>query len=237
MTENHSSCIRFSDARICRYCYCCSIIKNGTTKTGKQQYFCKNCRKRFIAFYTYQAYRDNINALIIRFTKEGLGIRSTARLLSISTTTVLKRITAIADHMVPPKISFGQSYELDELRFFIGSKRNPMWLAYAFQKTTKQIVRFHVGKRTNKTLSHVIKTLIHSRPEKIYTDQLRNYQFLIPKAIHSTRRFGTNSIERSNLTIRTHLKRFNRRSICFTKSIHILNAVLKIYFWDTTYIR
>ncbi|WP_295232024.1 IS1 family transposase [uncultured Chryseobacterium sp.] len=112
-----------------------------------------------------------------------------------------------------------------------------MWLTYAFQKTTKQIVSFHVGKRTNKTLSHVIKTLIHSRAKKIYTDQLRNYQFLIPKAIHSTRRFGTNSIERSNLTIRTHLKRFNRRNICFTKSILILNAVLKIYFWDTTYIR
>ncbi|MDQ1098570.1 IS1 family transposase [Chryseobacterium sp. SORGH_AS909] len=81
-----------------------------------------------------------------------------------------------------------------------------MWLTYAFQKTTKQIVSFHVGKRTNKTLSYVIETLIHSRAEKIYTDQLRNYRFLTPKTIHSTRRFGTNSIERSNLTTRTHIK-------------------------------
>nr|WP_307462315.1 IS1 family transposase [Chryseobacterium sp. SORGH_AS_0447] len=49
--------------------------------------------------------------------------------------------------------------------------------------------------------------------------------------MHSTKRFGTNTIERLNLTIRTHLKRFNRRTICFTESKIILKAILKIYFW------
>ena len=150
MIENHSSCIRFSDARICRYCYGCSIIKNGTTKTGKQQYFCKNCRKRFIAFYTYQAYRDNINALIIRFTKEGLGIRSTARLLSISTTTLLKRMTAIADHIVPPKISFGQSYELDELDFSQAVKEIRCGLPMPFKKRQSKSSVFMLEKGPTK---------------------------------------------------------------------------------------
>nr|WP_262483944.1 IS1 family transposase [Chryseobacterium sp. Leaf405] len=60
-----------------------------------------------------------------------------------------------------------------------------MWLAYAINKNTKQIVSFQVGKRTNKTLSTIIKTLINSKADKIYTDKLKNYQYLIPKEIHS----------------------------------------------------
>ncbi|WP_409070947.1 IS1 family transposase [Flavobacterium sp.] len=38
-------------------------------------------------------------------------------------------------------------------------------------------------------------------------------------------------MERKNLSLRTHLKRLNRRSICFSKNLIILNAVLRIYFW------
>ncbi|WP_265427105.1 IS1 family transposase [Chryseobacterium sp. YIM B08800] len=230
MIEDHSSCIRVSDSKICNKCYSKNIIKNGTTKTGKQQYFCKNCKNRFIEFYSYKAYKKNINSKIIQLTKEGLGIRSTARILKISTTTLLRRIIKIADAIHPPKISYNQSYELDEMRLFLRKKSNPQWLVYAINKETKSIAGFHIGKRTSKTLNSVIKTLLYSKPEKIYTDKLRNYQYLIPKEIHQTKRFVTNSIERKNLSIRTHLKRLNRKTICFSKSISILTSVLKIYF-------
>ena len=117
------------------------------------------------------------------------------------------------------------------MRFFIKKKSNPQWLVYAINKETKSIAGFHIGKRTNRTLNSVIKTLLNSKPEKIHTDKLRNYQYLIPKEIHSTKRFKTNSIERMNLSIRTHLKRLNRKTICFSKSISILTSTLKIYFW------
>ncbi|WP_262497378.1 MULTISPECIES: IS1 family transposase [Chryseobacterium] len=49
--------------------------------------------------------------------------------------------------------------------------------------------------------------------------------------MHQTKRFGTNAIERKNLSIRTHLKRLNRKTICFNKSIVMLTSILKIYFW------
>lgn len=35
------------------------------------------------------------------------------------------------------------------------------------------------------------------------------------------------------LSVRTCLKRFSRRSLCFSKSIKMLKAILKIYFWNT----
>ena len=232
MTEDHSLCIRVSDTGICKHCYSKNIIKNGTTKTRKQQYICKNCNKRFIEFYSYQAYQKNINSQIIQFTKEGLGIRSTARILKISTTTLLKRINKISENIYQPKVYNHQSYEVDEMRFFIKKKLNPQWLVYAIDKKCKKVICFCIGKRTNKTLHSVIKTIINSNPEKIHTDKLKNYQYLIPREIHQTKRFGTNFIERKNLSIRTHLKRFNRKTICFSKSIPALISILKIYFWS-----
>ncbi|MCI3937849.1 IS1-like element transposase [Chryseobacterium aahli] len=130
MIEDHSSCIRVSDTGICKNCYSKKIIKNGTTKTKKQQYICKSCNKRFIEFYSYKAYKKNINSQIIQLTNEGMGIRSTARVLNISTTTLLRRIIKIADDISQPKISFYQSYELDEMRFFIRKKSNLVGLCY-----------------------------------------------------------------------------------------------------------
>ncbi|WP_343791129.1 IS1 family transposase, partial [Wandonia haliotis] len=38
-------------------------------------------------------------------------------------------------------------------------------------------------------------------------------------------------IERKNLTLRTHVKRLNRRTICYSKSLLTLSAIMRIYFW------
>jgi len=88
-----------------------------------------------------------------------------------------------------------------------------------------------MGPRTNRTLNAVVKTLTMGDAASIYTDGLRNYRYLIPPALHKTTRYGTNRIERMNLSLRTHLKRLNRRTICFTRSQRLLWAVLAIYFW------
>ncbi|MDB9837089.1 IS1 family transposase [Flavobacteriaceae bacterium] len=89
----------------------------------------------------------------------------------------------------------------------------------------------HVGPRTNKTLNRVLLSLELSQAKKIYTDKLKQYRYLISKKVHSTKPRGTNHIERMHLNFRTHLKRLNRRSICFSKSVVMLNVVLKIYVW------
>jgi insertion element IS1 protein InsB len=177
-------------------------LKYGKTKSGNQRYICKLCKKTRVENYTYQAYKPDMNKNIIQFTKEGLGIRSTARILKISTTTLLKRIVSIARNIVKPIISKGKTYGVDELCTYIRHKKNYIWLVYALEKNSKTVVSFNVGKRTNKTLSRVLETLKLSE--------------------HSVKRFGTNHIERKNLTLRTHLKRLNRRTICFSKSLVFL---------------
>jgi IS1 family transposase len=197
----------------------------------KQRYFCKRCKIIKVEFYTYKAYKQEINQNIAALTKEGVGILGTARLLAISPTTLLKRIKEIASNITQPAISKNKSYEIDEMRTFIGNKNRLIWIVYALEKESRKIVSFNVGARTNKTLSKVIETVTLSNPKKIYTDKLINYKSLIKKEIHNFRNRSTNHIERMNLTLRTHLKRLNRRSAAFSKSIVMLSSVLKIYFW------
>ncbi|MFC4164815.1 IS1 family transposase [Epilithonimonas zeae] len=175
MIENHHRCTKVSDTRICPFCYSGRIIRNGTTKTRKQQYICKECHKRFLDYYTYKAYHSNINPSIIQLTKEGLGIRSVVRVLKISIMTLLRRIKNIAENIIPPVLSFGKTYERDEIRFFIMKKSNPMWLVYAIDKVTRETAAFYIGKRNNQTLNAVVKTLLNARAATIFTDQLKNY--------------------------------------------------------------
>jgi len=216
---------------LCSKCVGVTMIKYGKTKSGNQRYICKLCNQTRVGNYIYKAYLPNINTDIIVLTKEGVGIRSTARILKISTTTLLKRIVVIAKNIIQPIISKGKTYEVDEMCTFIGYKRNFIWLVYALEKDSKRVVSFNVGKRTNKTLSRVLDTLRLSEAKKIFTDRLKNYRYLISEKFHSVKRFGTNHIERQNLTLRIHLKRLNRRTICFSRSLIILISVLKIYFW------
>lgn len=226
-----TKCFKVSDAKICPNCKNHKIVKNGSTKSKKQQYLCKSCGKRFLDYYTYNAYHEKINSEIIYFTKEGLGIRSTARVLGISTTTLLKRIILIASKIPRPFISKEKVYEVDELRTYLKRKTKLIWIVYALERKAKRIVSFNVGARTNKTLKVVTETLHLSEAKQIYTDGLKNYEYLIDKKTHKVIRYGTNLIERMNLNLRIHLKRLNRRTICFTRSIILLNAILKICFW------
>jgi len=151
--------------------------------------------------------------------------------LAVSSGTVLKRIIAIARTVVKPVMSKGKSYEVDEINTFIKRKSKKIWIAYALERASKTVANFCIGARTNKTLLYVLKTLKNSNAKQIYTDGLKNYKYLIDQKIHYVVRYGTNHIERNNLTLRTHLKRLNRRTICFSRSLVVLTAVLKIYFW------
>jgi len=205
--------------------------KDGFQSNGIQRYKCVFCKRKQQEDYIYKAYQNDTNRNIIMFIKEGLGIRSTARVLKISTTTLLKRIVSIAQNVTRPTLSMGKIYEVDEMRSYIKSKDKLIWIVYALERETGKVVSFNVGSRTNKTLNVVLTTLKLSKPKAIYTDKLKHYKYLIDPKIHKTKQFGTNHIERKNLSMRTHLKRLNRRTICFSKSKLVLISIIKIYFW------
>jgi insertion element IS1 protein InsB len=110
-----------SDSMVCRYCGN-SCWKSGIEKNGKQRYKCKSCHKHQQTAYMYSAYRTNVNETIKSLTKEGVGIRGTARLLGISQGTVISRIKKIATLIQEPALVKGKHYEVDELKTFVKKK-------------------------------------------------------------------------------------------------------------------
>lgn len=209
-----------------------NLIKYGRDIRGKQRFFCKKCIKTTMLFYTYQACHVDTNPKIIALTKEGVGILSMARLLSISATTILKRIKNIASTLFPPTLSDNQEYEVDELKTYYLQKSNPIWIAYALERESRRVVSLAVGNRSNFILNQVLLPLIKTYPKMIYTDKLRNYKHLIDSNIHSIRNRSTNHIERMNLTLRTHLKRLNRRTLAYSKCVIMLESIVRIYCWS-----
>ena len=214
----------------CNYCSS-NCQKAGTQRNGVQKWHCKHCSRYQQKEYKNKAYQSKTNLEIKRHVKEGCGTRSISRLLEISANTVTKRILSISKEIEKPALSMGKEYEMDELQTYISKKSRLIWIAYAIRKDTREVVDFQVGRRNNKTLGKVINTLGLSTAKNIYTDKLNIYKKLIDKAIHKVKNRGINYIERKNLTLRTHLKRLNRKTICYSKSVIMLTACLKIYFW------
>ena len=108
----------------CFKCVDGELIKNGKAASGKQRFLCKSCKRTQIIDYTYKAYLNDTNNTIILLTKEGLGIRSTARIVQISPTTLLKRILTIANAIALRTVSKVKNYEVDEMRRYIKQKKN-----------------------------------------------------------------------------------------------------------------
>lgn len=151
--------------------------------------------------------------------------------MAISAVTVIKRILHIASGIQKPVIAMGRTYEADELKTYIRNKNNEQWVIYAIDRESRNVVDFRVGKRSKRNIGKVIETLLLSGATKVYTDKLNIYTALIPAALHETKIYNINHIERKNLSLRNHLKRLSRKTICYSKNIRMLAACLKIYFW------
>lgn len=146
--------------RKCKSCASAEILKNGKTRNGKQRFICKHCKKSHQECYEYKSCLVN-DGQIILLTKEGCGIRSTSRILGVSPKTVLRRIIQIARNIERPyPILKGKSYEVDELFSYVKHKDNRICIAYSFERDSRNIVDFVIGRRNKTNLRKITDTLI-----------------------------------------------------------------------------
>jgi insertion element IS1 protein InsB len=168
--------------------------------------------------------------MVVKLLVNSCGIRGIGRVLGISPTTVLKRIINAAQSLPKPAtMALGKTYEIDELRTFIGNKKHPCWICLAMQVETRSIVAISIGHRSKRKLSQVVQTVLHAQPQRILTDGLVIYRNLIPSAIHIVKGHCTNHIERFNLSLRTSLKRLSRKTICYSRSLLLLACCVRIF--------
>jgi IS1 family transposase/transposase-like protein len=214
----------------CPRCSSRNIKKNGTTANRKQKYRRKDCCRQFITDYTYRGRQHLICALIVPMTMNSSGIRDIARLLSVSTNTVLKTIrqhaAQIAEPRVPPPI---KELEIDEFWSFIKDKSRQCWCWHGLNRATTRIAAYVLGRRTDRSCRQLVEKLSGCAVERFYTDDWQSYAKTLPPEQHTVSKAETLNIERHNLNFRTHLKRLHRRTICFSKSDEMHAAVIKLY--------
>lgn len=215
----------------CNHCHE-KCWRSGRQQNGLQRYYCRRCRRYQQAVYRYRAYAESTDIQINQLVRESVGIRGIARIMNISCGTVLGRIRRIAAGIAKPAPQERElQLEVDELWTFLEVKHNEYWVAYAMDRSSRKVIDFVVGKRTKATLKQLIDDLLKLSPKVIRTDRLTLYERLIPKRLHRAGSTVINRIERKNLSIRTHLKRLSRRTICFSHSLKMLESCLRIYFW------
>ena len=195
-----------------------------------QRYRCKDCGRQFITDYTYQGSLAAVRALVLPMTMNGSGIRDISRVLQVSTNTVLRLLRTAAESttepVAPKRIA---ALEMDEFWSFVQKKKRPRWTWLSFDRRRKQVVAYHNGRRTDHNCASVLKKLAASRVKRFHTDKWESYLKLLPEKNHVIGKEGTRNIERHNLNFRTHIKRLQRRTICFSKSDKMHDAVIKLY--------
>jgi transposase-like protein len=79
----------------CPHCQGTDIVRHGQTKQGKQRYRCREQRcagRTFLLDYSYPGQSPAVKQQIVEMALNASGIRDTARVLHISTNTVMTEL-------------------------------------------------------------------------------------------------------------------------------------------------
>lgn len=120
--------------------------------------------------------------------------------------------------------------EADELCSFVGKKAEKYWLWLVMNTCNRQIVAFHVGKRSKEDAEKLFEKVpdVLKNKATFFTDFWNAYQVLEEeKRIAAGKEKGyTNHIERFNNTLRQRCSRLVRKTLSFSKKLsHHIGAI------------
>ena len=217
----------------CPHCATPNVKKNGVKANGRQNFYCKDCRRQFQFEYIYPGADPRIKRKVCEMAMNGSGIRDTARVLKISAMTVIVVLRLwFKTHGEPDFSGSYQSVMIDEMWTWVGRRKGgKRWLWYAYCGRSHKILAFQIGKRDDATCKKLMRKLAHLDIKHYYTDDWKSYKKHIPPEKHTVTKKKTQKIERQNLNFRTHIKRLCRKTICFSKKDDMHYGMLKAYIW------
>ncbi|ENI2401222.1 IS1 family transposase, partial [Escherichia coli] len=83
------------------------------------------------------------------------------------------------------------------------------------------VLAYTFGPRTDETCRELPELLKPFSTDMITRDNRSSYTREMPQDKHLVGKIFTRRIERNNLTLRTHIKRPARKTICFSRSLEI----------------
>lgn len=120
--------------------------------------------------------------------------------------------------------------ESDEQWSYVGKKSNQRWLWYIRDRNSGIVLAYTLGARTDETFRELADSVAHLPIGHYYTDDWGAYARVLPVwQCHTVDKSQMQGIERQNLNFRTHIKRLQRKTICFSKSQEVHDKVIGAY--------
>jgi insertion element IS1 protein InsB len=119
--------------------------------------------------------------------------------------------------------------ELDEMWSFVGRKKQPRWLWGALDHQTGRILAYVFGRREDRALLQLKALLAPFGIRRFYTDGWGAYHRHLAPHYHVVGKRRTQPLERKHLTLRTKIKRLVRKTICFSRSVHMHDLVIGLF--------
>ena len=108
---------------------------------------------------------------------------------------------------------------------------------YAIDRVSGIILVWHNGGRTDADFRQLLKYLETIPVDLYYTDGWRAYTRNLPKNSHRIDKDLSLKIERKNINFRRHLKRLNRKTVCYSKSEQVHDNVIGFNTWPKNLLR
>lgn len=199
------------------HCKGSEVKKNGKKRTGKQNMLCNKCKKQFQCEYFYRGGDPATKGPVCSMSLNGSGIRDIQRVLGLSIVCILFVLRGwVKQHKEPQCKGSYKQVQVDGFRTFVKHRKAGKRCAwYAYDKETKQVLAFQIGKRNDKSCKALLEKLSHLTIETFCTDDWKPYKKYIPKEKHVISKSKTTYIERCNRDFRTHIKRLARVRVCF----------------------
>jgi len=118
---------------------------------------------------------------------------------------------------------------MDEMWSFVGAKATERWLWHAIDHHTGRVLAYVVGTRKDAVFLKLRALLGPFGITRYYTDKAGVYQRHLPPAQHTVGKLTMQTIERKHLTLRTRLKRFARKTLCFSRSFLMHDLLIGLY--------
>ncbi len=119
--------------------------------------------------------------------------------------------------------------EVDEMESYVGKKIYQRWLWHAIDHKTGTILAFVLGRRQDRMFLKLKNLLKPFGITKFYTDNLKTYERHLSKDERLVSKYKMQKIERKHLTLRTRIKRLQRKTICFSKITQMHDLVIGLY--------
>jgi IS1 family transposase len=148
----------------------------------------------------------------------GVGIRDISEIEQVSIHKVLS-VLVRSNHKIKPKQNHYDKLEVDEFWTYVGSKKNKVWLIYAYLRATGEIVTYIWGKRNLKIARKLRDKLVSTGIafDTVCTDARDSFISVFKQDNYLTGTEDTKDIEGNHCRLRHRIRWAFRKTGCFSK--------------------